>query len=209
MIKLSVVLATRNEEKNIGRCLESVKNIADEIVIFDEFSTDNTAKIALSFGAEVFEEPHHENFHITKQKAIDKARGEWILQLDADEVVTPALAQEIKEVVQMDNVQILARKPKDTHQASLISKHTKVIESRDGTLGRPTGEIVAFFIPRRNIFLGKALTYAGVYPDPAIRLLKKGKAYLPAKSVHEIMKIDGQVSWLFNDMEHYDSSHFA
>ena len=55
------------------------------------------------------------------------------------------------------------------------------------------------------MFLGKPLIHAGVYPDPAIRLIKKGKAWLPCKSVHEIMKIDGKISWLYNDMDHYDS----
>lgn len=55
------------------------------------------------------------------------------------------------------------------------------------------------------MFLGKPLIHAGVYPDPAIRLVKKGKAHFPAKSVHEIMQVDGQIEWLYNNMLHYDS----
>src|SRR3989339_856803 len=97
-VRLSVVLATRNEEENIGRCLSSVKDIADEIIIFDEYSTDNTREIAEKYGAKVYLEEHHEIFHITKQKALEKAKGEWILQLDADEVVSRELAKEIVSV---------------------------------------------------------------------------------------------------------------
>ena len=204
-MKLSVVLATRNEEENIGRCLESVKSIADEIIIFDEYSIDRTKDIAESYGAKVFLEPHHDIFHITKQKAIDMAKGEWILQMDADEVITNELAKEIVDVINMTNQEILNRKPKSEKLKSLFDRHQKLIEERDGKIDRDTDEVVAFFIPRRNMFLGKPLIHAGVYPDPAIRLLKRGMAFFPAKSVHEIMKIDGKIAWLYNDMKHFDS----
>ncbi len=204
-MKLSVVLATRNEEDNIGRCLESVKSIADEIIIFDEYSTDKTVDIAKKYGAKIFLEPHHDIFHITKQKAIDRARGEWVLQMDADEVITPELAEEIMAVINMANNQILERTPKSKKLDELFKRHQKIIEERDGKIDMDTDEVVAFFIPRLNMFLGKPLIHAGVYPDPAIRLIKRGKAYLPAKSVHEIMKIEGKIAWLFSDMEHYDS----
>lgn len=200
-VKLSVVLATRNEEENISRCINSVKNIADEIIVFDEYSTDNTKKISESLGAKVYLEPHHDNFHITKQKAIDMAKGKWILQMDADEVITPELAKEIHGVV---NSQLSTHKVNSNKQR-LFERHQRLIEERDGKIGTDSSEVVAFFIPRRNMFLGKPLIHGGVYPDPAIRLIKKGKAYLPAKSVHEIMKIDGKIAWLYNDMEHYDS----
>ena len=201
MKKLSVVLATRNEQENIGRCLEAVKGIADEIIVFDEHSTDKTREIATKYGAKVFLEPHHDNFHITKQKAIDKAKGDWILQLDADEVVTSNLAKEIEKVIQMSDEQIANRKPNDKKKEELFKRHSAIRSD----IGTKSGSIVAFFIPRRNLFLGKPLIHAGVYPDPAIRLIKKGKAHLPAESVHEMMKVDGKVAWLFNDMDHYDS----
>src|SRR3989344_1550657 len=99
MNTLSVVLATRNEEENIGRCLESVKKIADEIILVDENSQDKTIEVAKQYGAKIFLEPHHDIFHITKQKALDKATKDWILQLDADEVVTPELEKEIGQVL--------------------------------------------------------------------------------------------------------------
>lgn len=203
MMKLSVVLAARNEEENIGRCLDSVKGIADEIIVVDEYSTDKTVEIAKKYGAKVFLEPHHNIFHVTKQKALEKATGEWILQLDADEVITPDLAKEIKSVV---SEQSTANGDKTKNK--LFLRHQKLIEERDGKIGKPTGEIVGYFIARRNMFLGKLLIHAGVYPDPAIRLVKNGKAKFPAKSVHEIIQLDGEVSWLSYDMLHYDSPTF-
>lgn len=196
---LSVVLATRNEEENVERCIRSVKGLADEIVVFDEYSTDKTAEIAQKLGAKVYLEPHHDIFHITKQKALEKANGEWILQLDADEVVTPALKEEIKSV--LDGTHNMEVRP-------LFSRHQKLIEERDGKIGTETGEIVGYFIPRKNMFLGKPLVHAGVYPDGVIRLVKSGKASFPQKSVHEQIKLNGRVSWLSNDLEHYDSPTF-
>ena len=195
-MKLSVVLATRNEEENIARCLESVKSIADEIIIFDEYSTDSTREIAEEFGAKVFLEPHHDIFHITKQKALEQAQGEWILQLDADEVVTKELAKEIVSTVH--------GLPPTVHN-KLFNKHQMLIEQRDGVIGKQTGETVGYFIARRNMFLGKPLIHAGVYPDGVIRLVKKGKARFPSKSVHEQIELEGEVGWLNGDLLHYDS----
>ncbi len=204
-MKLSVVLAVRNEEENLRACLTSVKDIADEIIIVDEYSTDRTIEIARKFGAKITQEPHHNIFHITKQKALDLAHGEWILQLDADEIIASKLAQEIKQVINMTDEEIKNRKIIDKRKWGLFMRHQRLIEERDGSVGTKTGEIVAFFIPRVNLFLGKPLIYAGVYPDPAFRLVKNGYAKFPAKSVHEQMEINGQVSWLFNDMLHNDS----
>jgi glycosyltransferase involved in cell wall biosynthesis len=99
MNKLSVVLATFNEENNLKACLDSVKELADEIVIVDGGSKDKTVEIAESFGAKVIETSNPQIFHINKNKAIDAATCDWILQLDADEVVSPALLSEIKKVI--------------------------------------------------------------------------------------------------------------
>lgn len=204
MTKLSVVLATRNEEKNLSKCLGAIKNIADEIIIVDESSTDRTREIAESFGAKVFNVKHEPVFHVTKQKALEKATGDWILQLDADEVVTPELSNEIKKVIRMTGEQLKKRKV-DSRKLNLFNKHQKGIEKRDGKIGENTGEVVGFFVARKNFFLGKPLIYGGVYPDGVIRLVKKGKAHFPSKSVHEQIVLKGQVSWLFNDLEHHDT----
>lgn len=208
MKKLSVVLATLNEEENIARCLISVKGIASEIIIFDEYSKDKTTEIAKRFGATVYKYKHKTNFHETKQKAIEKAKGDWILQLDADEVVTAELAKEIRHVINLPNDKLLHLDLQNTKEHKLFRLHQSLIEEREGKIGKDNGEVVAFFIPRLNMFLGKPLTRGGVYPDGVIRLIKRGKARLPGKSVHEQMEVEGQVAWLVNPLEHYDSPTF-
>ena len=97
---ISVVLATFNEAKNLPDCLESVKDFADEIVIVDGTSTDGTVEIAKKYGAKVLVTTNPPIFHINKQKAIDMATKDWILQLDADERVTPELKKEMQDVIQ-------------------------------------------------------------------------------------------------------------
>jgi glycosyltransferase involved in cell wall biosynthesis len=206
-VKLSVVLATRNEEKNIEMCLSSVKNISDEIIVVDEYSTDSTVKIAEKFGAKTYKRYWKMNFHENKQFAIEKATGDWILQLDADERVTKDLAIEIVSVLNGEHTNFIANhisKDVNDRKRHLFEKHQRLIEEREGGLGKETGEIVAYFVPRLNFFLGKAMRYAGKYPDGVIRLIKAGCARLPAKSVHELMEVDGEVGWLFNDLEHHE-----
>lgn len=97
--KISVVLATYNEEANLESCLRSVKELADEIVIADGGSTDKTLDIARRFKAKIIQTNNPQIFHINKNKAIDAATGDWILQLDADEVVSEGLVEEIKDVI--------------------------------------------------------------------------------------------------------------
>jgi glycosyltransferase involved in cell wall biosynthesis len=103
-LKISVVLATFNEEENIGSCLESVKSFADEIILVDGSSEDKTREIAKSFGAKVIKTINRPMFHTNKQMAIDAGKGEWILQLDADEVVDPKLANEIINIVSKGSI---------------------------------------------------------------------------------------------------------
>lgn len=96
---ISVVLATFNEEKNLPACLESVNDLADEIIVVDGSSTDRTVEIAKQHGAKIKVTTNKPIFHINKQMAIDLASKDWILQLDADERVTSELAKEIRSVV--------------------------------------------------------------------------------------------------------------
>lgn len=204
---LAVAIATFNEEQNLGLCLESVKNIADEIVIVDGSSSDKTVEIAKSFGAKVLVKDNPQMFHINKQKAIDMITSDWVLQLDADERVSKELAEEIMKFINMTDEEI-EEYQKSIPKLKLFERHQKLIEERDGKLGKPDKPYAAFFLPRANFFLGRYLKAGGVYPDGVIRLFKKGKAYLPCKDVHEQFEVDGRVGWLQNDLLHYDSPTF-
>ncbi len=95
---LSAVLIVRNEEANLAACLSSVRDIVDEIVVLDSGSTDATVAVAERFGARVGTRSF-DDFGRQKQAALERATGEWILSIDADERVTPALAREIARVV--------------------------------------------------------------------------------------------------------------
>ena len=97
MIHISVVIITLNEEKNLARCLDSVKDIADEIVIVDSYSTDNTTAIARNYNSKVIE---HAFMGYVEQKnfATRQAANDWILSLDADEALTPELQKSILEI---------------------------------------------------------------------------------------------------------------
>ena len=96
---LSVVLATHNEEKNLAACLDSIKDIADEIIVVDGSSKDKTVDIAKKFGAKIKVTTNKPIFHINKQMAIDMATKDWILQLDADERVSEELRKEILSTI--------------------------------------------------------------------------------------------------------------
>ncbi|MFZ5979480.1 MAG: glycosyltransferase family 2 protein [Candidatus Zixiibacteriota bacterium] len=101
MKKLSVVVITRNEEKNIRRCLEAV-TWAEEIVLVDNESTDRTREIAAEFGARIFTVGWG-GYGTAKRTGVEHAEGEWILSVDADEVVSEELAAEIKDAILAEN----------------------------------------------------------------------------------------------------------
>jgi glycosyltransferase involved in cell wall biosynthesis len=92
--RLSLIVITKNEEAAIARCLRSA-NFADEIVVLDHASSDKTAEIARALGARVIVTADWPGFGPQKNRALGHATGEWVLSLDADEWLEPALAAEI------------------------------------------------------------------------------------------------------------------
>lgn len=97
MIGLSVVILTLNEQEQIAGCLKSV-HFADEILVIDSGSTDNTIEIAKRNGACVYSHKFTD-FASQRNFSLSKAKGTWVLFVDADERVTPALASEIAQIV--------------------------------------------------------------------------------------------------------------
>ncbi len=103
MSKISVVILTKNEEKVIERCLQSVYGWADEIVVIDDESSDSTPSIAKKYGARLFIKPLNQDFGSQRNFGIEKAQYEWIYFIDADEVLPESLKQEIKESIGKEN----------------------------------------------------------------------------------------------------------
>ena len=96
--RISLCMIVKDEESVLARCLESAKGHVDEIVIVDTGSTDRSMEIARDFGATVLEHPWGNDFAAARNVAIEAATGDWILSLDADEVLTPLAGRDIKKV---------------------------------------------------------------------------------------------------------------
>jgi len=146
--KLSVYIIAFNEEDKIARALESVE-WADEIIVADSFSTDNTARIAEDFGAKVIQIPFR-GFGDLRNKAIDACKNPWIFSLDSDERCTKAVKEEIQTI----------------------------IEAPDS--------LDAYYVPRRNFFMGRWIRHGGFYPDfRQPQLFRKGALKFENDAVHE------------------------
>jgi glycosyltransferase involved in cell wall biosynthesis len=133
MTKLSVTIITLNEEANILRTLESVKSFADEIVVVDSMSADNTVCICTDFGCKVIQRKF-DGYGTTKQFAVDQAKNDWIFAIDADEEVSAELQKEIGELFAdgSENQAILHHAaytvPRVLHFMGRIMKHSGVGE---------------------------------------------------------------------------------
>ncbi len=134
-LRLSVCLIAKNEGPNLPYCLESVRDIADEVVLVDTGSTDDTMAVAERWGARVFEFPWCDDFSAARNEAVRHARGEWILALDADERLTRDARRRIRTL--LDDARYVAyllniRSPlKDSHgQAAVVNAWPRLFRNR-------------------------------------------------------------------------------
>ncbi len=97
MLELSLCMIVKNEEKHLARCLSSVKDVADEIIMVDTGSTDKTIEIAELFGVKIFHFKWVNDFSAARNFALSKCTGDWILYLDADEELSPDSIEEVKK----------------------------------------------------------------------------------------------------------------
>lgn len=112
--RLSVAIIARNEERDLPACLASVA-FADEIVVVDHASSDRTVQIARERGARVIETVDWPGFGAQKNRALDACTGEWILSLDADERVTPALRGEIERALAQPRFEVYEMPRRSTY----------------------------------------------------------------------------------------------
>jgi glycosyltransferase involved in cell wall biosynthesis len=188
-MQLSVVIITFNEEANIGRTLASVQALVSdakgEIIVVDSGSADRTVQVAQSFGAKVFVE-HWKGYAAQKNSAIDKATGDWILLLDADE--------ELGDVAQAFVLDFLF----GSYGSELRSTDTGVL------------------FGRRNYFLGRWIRYGGFYPDKKVRLIPRSGGRFETRLVHEDIQMksnakvfDPSLHWSFRGDSHIDLIHHS
>jgi len=177
-VTLSVVIITHNEEANIGRTLLSVQPLVSdgkgEIVIVDSGSTDRTVEIAELLGARVFVD-RWKGYAAQKNSAIEKAKGDWILSLDADEEVSSDLVAHIRRA-EVDRVS----GPFEWNLAPKFAVRYEDLRTDVGPLP------LAFWITRKNHYLGRWIKHGGFYPDRKLRLFARGAARFEEKrTVHE------------------------
>lgn len=183
---LSVIVITRNEAHNLHDCLQSVQGLAHEIVVVDSNSTDATRDIALQHSAVVVQPADWPGFGPQKQRALDLATCDWVLSLDADERVTPELAQDIRAVLQADVMQA-----DTTHSASSARVRA------------------AYQMPRLSWYCGKFIHHSGWQPDHVLRLFPRTQAKFSDDLVHERVISELPVKTLRSHLLHYSYLNFS
>jgi glycosyltransferase involved in cell wall biosynthesis len=171
-LPLSVIIITLNEADQIEACLASVKRLAAEIIVVDADSTDNTVELARAQGAQVHQTSDWPGFGPQKNRALKLARQPWVLSLDADERLTPALEAEISATL------------------ATADKHGDT----------PTR--MAYEIPRLTQFCGHWVKHSGWYPDYVLRLFQRNKARFSDDWVHERVILEQQAHGVIGRFQH-------
>jgi len=184
-VTLSVVIITYNEEANIGQTLASVQPLVrdgnGEIIVVDSGSTDRTVEVARSYGAKCFIE-EWKGYAAQKNSAIEKATGDWILSLDADEALEPELAELIAGKCAAPAI----NSPEWCLTMALAGKSL----SNSPLKGEPAG----FWFARKNFFLGRWIKHGGFWPDSKLRLFRRGAGRFENRAVHEDLHVAGVTS---------------
>jgi len=201
-VTISVVLITQNEEANLPRTLESVMPLVrdgrGEIIIVDSGSTDRTLEIARSYGAKIFSEPW-KGFAAQKNSAMDKVTCDWVLQLDADEVLEAELQEHLIDLMDSMSRYTKLLGQQDVHPYTLRDALAD-LEYHIGT--NYTEDFLGLWIPRKNFFLGRWIKHGGFYPDPKLRLVRRGAGKFEEYGAHPTMKVDGPTGRLKHALIH-------
>lgn len=203
-VRLSVIVIARNEARHIEACLASVA-FADEWIVVDSGSTDDTVARARACGARVAVTTDWPGFGPQKNRALDMATGDWVLSIDADERVTPELAAEIQATLQRytQNQDTLQRPTRDPDR---LQRPTREQDTLSADTHRQTLHD-AYEIPRLSSFCGKPIRHSGWWPDHVLRLFRRGTARFTDAAVHERVVAKGSVGRLRAHFTHqaYDN----
>jgi len=217
MPKLSVIIIAHNEEQNILRCLESVKPVADEIVVVDSMSTDQTARICNDFGCKVYQR-EFDGYGTQKQYAADRATNDWVFSVDADEVVSEELRDELKEMFEDGGHRVTGSQG---HRVTGSQGH-KVTGSQGysttqslnhsvtQSLNHSFAQYAGFNIPFSLFFMGRILRHGGVGNEVHLRIFDRTKGGFTRVPVHEGIEVTGAVGSFHGRIIHYsyrDISH--
>ena len=162
-MNISAVILTKNDQDTIKKVLESV-SFCSQVLVIDDDSSDDTASIAKKMGAQVYKRKLDNNLAKQRNFGLNKAKHDWVLFIDSDELVTQELKQEIRDVL-------------------------------------PDTEKQGFYIPRKDMFLGKKLKHGEAGNIKLLRLAKKSKGYW-RRAIHEVWKVEGDLGTLKNPILH-------
>ncbi|MDO8611188.1 MAG: glycosyltransferase family 2 protein [bacterium] len=196
---ITAVIPALNEEKNITRCIESIKWCDKVIVMW--MGRDKTGEIAEKLGAEVIKmnSASKDDFASVQKNinwAIDHCDTDWMLRIDADEAVTDELHKEIQNVIHRNN-----QLP--------ITNYQKISNLKLKIENSPQSGVVAYGIPRSQYFCGGFLKGGDWAYDRLIRLFKpKFCRYDPIVNVHEQFKVNGKIDYMKNRLLHYSHPTF-
>ena len=171
--RLSLCMIVKNEEANLDCCLKSVRTLVDEIIVVDTGSTDRSKEIALSHGATIHDFPWNNDFSSARNESLKYATGEWILVLDADEVLDINDHSSIRQLIDgkdVDAYRLVQRTyQKQSTSADWISLE-EVTELARGCHGYITSHLVRLFRNNEQIcFKGR------VHEQVEIDLLSRNK----------------------------------
>ena len=227
---LSVAIITRDEAHRIARCLESVA-FADQIVVLDSGSTDDTVAIARRLGAEVEVTPDWPGFGVQKNRALDRCRHRWVLSLDADEQVSDGLAAEILQALREAAPEWGARGASESTVAGVanttgtpgasgargatgttgttgttgVSGGTSVAgeEGAAGAAGAPdVPEIAGWWLRRSSRYCGQVIRHGLWGNDRVLRLFARERGRFTNDRVHEHLVCEGPTRVLGGSLVH-------
>ena len=183
MEKLSVVIITFNEERNIAKCLDSVHDVADEIIIVDSYSTDQTEDTCRQYHKVRFTQNVFHGFGAQKQFATDLAKNDWVLSIDADETLTKTLQDEIRSVLN-------AESPFDSYS---IRRQTNYLGRTLRYCGMHTEKHVRLFHKKKAKFSDHQVHEHIVSTN--VSALKNPMIHFPYQSIaHHVDKINNYTS---------------
>ena len=192
---ISAIVLAQNEERHLAECLASLQ-WADELLLLDSGSQDQTVSIAKAAGARV-EYRAFTHFGDQREAALRLAHHPWVFFVDADERVPHALAAEVQHVVTTS-----APLPPSPPPALPVSRPSPLPASPPPSL-LTSPPPVGWWVPRRNFFWGHEVRHSGWAPDYQLRLLRVDAArYDPDQHVHEVATLDGPASWLKEPLIH-------
>ncbi len=165
---LSICMIVKNEEKFILKCLESIKPVADEIIVVDTGSTDRTRDICRIFGARVYDYPWTENFSEARNVSLEKAQGEWVLVHDADEVLSPRDHDSLKQLIRKNSSQPVAY--------DIITRNYIIEPATDG------------WVPNTVREYAEEEQGTGWFPSNKVRLFTRDPRICFSNPVHEILE---------------------